>query len=634
MWFYTRMSWPFPIFVFIWMITLINRASAGNYTVDDAASGITYSAGGWNVGNECPGCYAQPDKTKAHGATWHDATRGSGGAAIYFEYSFQGTDVYIYGIIADIVTTTYVFTTNNDMTLSIDNNLVATFKHTPRNLNAYSYNQPVFAIHGLSASSHVVRLDVQPSSLFIFDYLIFTTPDITPSPNSPSSTSTSTESSSTPSSSSSSSTTTSRSSSTRSVSLSTIDLLSFTNEPDVVASVASSHQNESDSETTTNSKKISTGALVGIILGGIGLVLLLGFLFYLLCTQRRRQQRRQQGVAFYQSPIRQTFPAGGPEGPMTGHNGSSVSFPQAFNDISMTSIPHPYSAGVMPLNENNTSPLNPNDAMVQAALWTMPSPNDVDPSNLNSKQRMMQQHHQAFIPANWQAPPPHGTDPMPMWVMSASMNRMSSLVSGDNTSSSGVTRYSRAYGGERVSEVESAYPYNIGILLQQEQQEQEQRSDGRSLTSGYPESVTSDERLSPRVALRSIRIGTAEAKNINIDRGVIVPRSSTEKDSSIFTDTRHYHAAINARDGGGGGGGLQRMRYDTEAEEELSSVLGRGIAASASDDHYEHDGGDDGHVMSRPPTAPPPYIRSPPPPPHESIPAVPALPSNLRSNRI
>ncbi|KAG8820562.1 hypothetical protein FRC18_011681 [Serendipita sp. 400] len=391
-----------------------------------------------------------------------------------------------------------------------------------------------------------------------FDYLIFTTPDITPSPNSPSSTSTSTESSSTPSSSSSSSTTTSRSSSTRSASLSPIDLLSFTNEPDVVASVASSHQNESDSETTTNSKKISTGALVGIILGGIGLVLLLGFLFYLLCTQRRRQQRRQQGVALYQSPIRQTFPAG-PEGPMTGHNGSSVSFPQAFNDISMTSIPHPYSAGVMPLNENNnTSPLNPNDAMVQAALWTMPSPNDVDPSNLNSKQRMMQQHHQAFVPANWQAPPPHGTDPMPMWVMSASMNRMSSLVSGDNTSSSGVTRYSRAYGGER--------------------------------------------------------------------------------DSSIFTDTRHYHAAINARDGsgggGGGGGGLQRMRYDTEVEEELSSVLGRGIATSASDDHYEHDGGDDGHVMSRPPTAPPPYIRSPPPPPHESIPAVPALPSNLRSNRI
>ncbi|KAG8798365.1 hypothetical protein FRC18_008683, partial [Serendipita sp. 400] len=142
MWFYTRMSWSFPIFGFIWMITLINRASAGNYTVDDAASGITYSAGGWNVGNECPGCYAQPDKTKAHGATWHDATRGSGGAAMYFEYSFQGTDVYIYGIIADIVTTTYVFTTNNDMTLSIDNNLVATFKHTPRNLNAYSYNQP------------------------------------------------------------------------------------------------------------------------------------------------------------------------------------------------------------------------------------------------------------------------------------------------------------------------------------------------------------------------------------------------------------------------------------------------------------------------------------------------------------
>ncbi|KAG8831869.1 hypothetical protein FRC17_002445 [Serendipita sp. 399] len=525
------------------------------------------------------------------------------------------TDVYVYGIIADIVTTGYVFTTNVDATLSIDNNLVATFKHDPQNRASYSYRQPMFSVHGLSASSHVVRLDLQPSSLFIFDYLIYTTPDLTLSPGFPSTATSSSSSSSSTTSPTSSST--SRSSISGSSGLSTLGLLSLTGESEARGTIASSQQTETPSNSNTSSRTMSTGALIGIIVGAVGLLLILGLLIYLLCTQRRRNERRD--AAPYQSPQRAPLTVGAGD-PMTSqttsNSGNLVTFPQTFNNnISMTSIPHPYSAGA--LNEEIPSPFS--SIMPPGGHWEMPSSYGaaIDMSNLNSKQRMMfqQQQHQGVVLA------PIGAEPMPVWAM----NRMSSLVSGDNTSSSGVS-YSRAYDGEqRGSVVESSYPYNVhGLLVRQ-------RSDGRSMTSGYPESVTtttttSEERISPRAALRSIR----ETRNRNAGMGTMMmtipapSRRSMEKDVSPFSD-----AALSS----GHGHEEKAMMMTagiTEAEEELSSVIGRGMSSSGNDDE------DDGDEISRPPTAPPPYIRSPPPGSHQSVPPppMPPLPLNVGSNRI
>ena len=48
------------------------RLDAKSVIVDDShTSQITYSAG-WNIGNNCTGCYAQPDRTQAFNETWHE----------------------------------------------------------------------------------------------------------------------------------------------------------------------------------------------------------------------------------------------------------------------------------------------------------------------------------------------------------------------------------------------------------------------------------------------------------------------------------------------------------------------------------------------------------------------------------
>ena len=52
-----------------------------NVTVDDSGSDprtgypFSYSPqADWNIGQDCPGCVAQPNPTQAFMGTWHDAT--------------------------------------------------------------------------------------------------------------------------------------------------------------------------------------------------------------------------------------------------------------------------------------------------------------------------------------------------------------------------------------------------------------------------------------------------------------------------------------------------------------------------------------------------------------------------------
>jgi hypothetical protein len=41
--------------------------------VDDADTDqVIYSSTGWNIGNTCTGCFAQPNRTLASDGTWHE----------------------------------------------------------------------------------------------------------------------------------------------------------------------------------------------------------------------------------------------------------------------------------------------------------------------------------------------------------------------------------------------------------------------------------------------------------------------------------------------------------------------------------------------------------------------------------
>ncbi|KAG8810892.1 hypothetical protein FRC18_003765, partial [Serendipita sp. 400] len=99
--------------LFVALASIIGRAYGANITVDDADPKIIYSSG-WSIGNTCTACVAQPDKALTYGATWHDTTRDRNTTVKSVEYSFEGTAIYIYGIIINIVRTDSVFTTNNN----------------------------------------------------------------------------------------------------------------------------------------------------------------------------------------------------------------------------------------------------------------------------------------------------------------------------------------------------------------------------------------------------------------------------------------------------------------------------------------------------------------------------------------
>lgn len=56
------------------------RADLTNVTIDDTYGDIetrakpVYSSNGWSVGQDCPGCSAQPNASQAFKGSWHDAT--------------------------------------------------------------------------------------------------------------------------------------------------------------------------------------------------------------------------------------------------------------------------------------------------------------------------------------------------------------------------------------------------------------------------------------------------------------------------------------------------------------------------------------------------------------------------------
>lgn len=146
---------------------------AGNITVDDANSDLQFSTE-WRIGQTCGNiCHLHPDLNFAYGRTWHDATRNAGDRPVTVNYTFKGTDLYVYGIMSNVVMDNTV--SNVNLILKIDDADVASFAFQPLDLNSYQYNTSVFAVHDLSDESHRMSVVLQPNSQFSFDYLIYTT---------------------------------------------------------------------------------------------------------------------------------------------------------------------------------------------------------------------------------------------------------------------------------------------------------------------------------------------------------------------------------------------------------------------------------------------------------------------------
>ncbi|KAJ7446328.1 hypothetical protein FB451DRAFT_1412356 [Mycena latifolia] len=89
-----------PVALALLFIFPVHAAALTNLTIDDANSTyFTFAATAtsrWaaiSPGNPCAFCSAQPLTTDIHDQTWHDGSNGSSGTL-----TFQGTEVFLYGI--------------------------------------------------------------------------------------------------------------------------------------------------------------------------------------------------------------------------------------------------------------------------------------------------------------------------------------------------------------------------------------------------------------------------------------------------------------------------------------------------------------------------------------------------------
>ncbi|KAJ7485326.1 hypothetical protein FB451DRAFT_1229234 [Mycena latifolia] len=154
------------------------HAALTNLTIDDTNSTFWTWAGSWSAvtpSTPCPGCFAQPDASKAHDSSWHDGSLGSGSC------TFQGSAISIYGI--DVINPANIsFSLNDPPTKSFYYYMGTDFV----------YNSLFFAAAGLDPTvPHTVTWSLQASSsggsAALFDYAILTVdqPDASPSSASP-----------------------------------------------------------------------------------------------------------------------------------------------------------------------------------------------------------------------------------------------------------------------------------------------------------------------------------------------------------------------------------------------------------------------------------------------------------------
>ncbi|TDL24136.1 hypothetical protein BD410DRAFT_719993 [Rickenella mellea] len=169
-------------FIFYTLIIPLVYAIPRNKTIDDVfgddttAALPTYSPGtAWHRGDQCDGCLVQPDTTQAFDGTWHDATHSAADTQpVFMELSFNGSAIYVYGILANQVP---FATTATNLTFTLDGAVVGTFVHVPDSSSDFIYNVPFYTNPSLPMGQHTLHIEsnaVTQSALILFDYAIYT----------------------------------------------------------------------------------------------------------------------------------------------------------------------------------------------------------------------------------------------------------------------------------------------------------------------------------------------------------------------------------------------------------------------------------------------------------------------------
>ncbi|KLO13078.1 hypothetical protein SCHPADRAFT_381645 [Schizopora paradoxa] len=149
----------------------ISYGSVGNATSDL----------GWNVGQECTICLAQPDPSQAFDRTWHDTSTGANGVNKPFATAlFTGVAVYVVGIIVSSTPAVNTALNNTMIFFQVDGTDQGSFLYfaTLATEVVYSYNVTFFSMEGLSDGPHNITMicgnGIPILSLCLIDRVIYT----------------------------------------------------------------------------------------------------------------------------------------------------------------------------------------------------------------------------------------------------------------------------------------------------------------------------------------------------------------------------------------------------------------------------------------------------------------------------
>ncbi|KLO06179.1 hypothetical protein SCHPADRAFT_697871 [Schizopora paradoxa] len=156
---------------------------------------VTTAGTGWNVGQNCSTCLAQPDPSQTFDRTWHDASTQVVGDNIPFaSVSFTGVAIYVVGIIVSSTPETNRSLNNSRIFFQVDGEDAGSFLFDALISTevVYSYNTTFFAKEDLPDGLHNVTLmcgtgDPSIDSVCLLDRFIYTTPVNSSNPSSTSS---------------------------------------------------------------------------------------------------------------------------------------------------------------------------------------------------------------------------------------------------------------------------------------------------------------------------------------------------------------------------------------------------------------------------------------------------------------
>ena len=162
--------------------SLVNRTIDDQYGDEETRTHIAYVPPlSWAQGSRCSSCAFHPgnvDVSKTHDGTWHGSTYHPEGSLHEVSVKFIGVAVYVYGIIPNSMSagstsvTTYV-----NLSFVLDDEHVGRYVHQPNDSSVIEYSVPVYVNTSLSNEGHSlsIQLGGSSSSLFLFDYVVYTT---------------------------------------------------------------------------------------------------------------------------------------------------------------------------------------------------------------------------------------------------------------------------------------------------------------------------------------------------------------------------------------------------------------------------------------------------------------------------